>query len=134
MQALKQIVQHFLIVAILLATVGFKVDRHYCPITKERTTHFFAQPDCCCGNTSVSDSSKKTCCDNQFGYYRTDFQNLENYNKQTAKALKHLPAKQNAVYFQVNIKPLALAKEPYYTLPPPQSGRVIGILNQVFIV
>ncbi len=134
MKVMQRLVQYCLIVAILLATVGFKVNSHYCPITKEKTTHFFLQPNCCCVETTNGEGYKKSCCENISSYYRADLQSIEKDTKQEAKIFKHLPGKQDAVYFQVHIRPVTLAKEPFYTLPPPSSGRTIGILNQTFII
>ena len=134
MKAIQRLVQYFLIVAILLATVGFRVNSHYCPITKERSIHFFSQPDCCCGVPSNSDGYNKPCCKNLSYYYKADLQSLDKDTKQVAKAFKHLAGNQDAVYFQVHIRPVAIAKEPFYTLPPPRSGRTIGILYQIFLL
>ncbi len=134
MKVIEKFVQHLLIVAILLATVGFKVNRHYCPITKERTVHFFSQQNCCCVTTTPGNGYNKPCCENQSSYYKAHLQSLEKNSKQVAKVFEHLSGKQGIAYFQVYIRPVSLAKEPFYTLPPPKSGKTIGILHQIFII
>lgn len=133
MKAIQRLVQYCLIVAVLLATVGFKVNGHYCPITKQRTTYFFSQPECCCGVAFNSNEIKKPCCSNLFSYHKADFQSIEKGTKQTA-IFKCLAVKPATQYFQIFIRPLSLAKEPFYTLPTPRSGRTITILHQIFIV
>lgn len=134
MKEIQRLVQNCLIVAVLLATVGFKVDSHYCPITKQKTFHFFSQPDCCCIGTTTTNGYNKSCCENLSAYYKADLQSLEKSSKQEFKIFMNLAGNQATVYYQVYIRPVLRAKEPLYSLPPPKSGRTIGILHQTFII
>ena len=131
MKAMQKFVHLCLVVAILLASSGFRVAISHCSDEKGRSIGLFAEPTCCCNKESKAPT--KTCNDLLCVVQRGDATqtNFSSAIQQVAKF-----AKQPVTYlnFTQSIRPALLERTPPFTLPPPISGRFIGILHQTFII
>jgi len=127
---MQKIVQLSLTVAILLAAMGFRVNIPHCAAEKV-TYSLFSKPACCCHEEA--DINPEACRDMTCGPQQgTVYQvNLNTTIQQAAKFFKE-PA--TYLSFTASIRPAILASIPHFTLPPPVSGRCIGILHQTFII
>jgi len=120
-----------LTVAILLAAMGFRVNEPHCAQEKDVASSLFAKPACCCHKET--ETSRKACADlaciTQQG---TTYQVIQ--NSSTHQAAKFLKVPATYPGFSTSIRPAILEAIPHFTLPPPTSGRFIGILHQTFII
>ena len=128
---MQKIIQLSLTVTILLAAMGFRVNIPHCSKEKGAAYSLFAKPDCCCGKNAESNSQACTdmaCVTQQGASYQV------NQNTANQQAVKFIKAPITYPGFTASIRPTILATIPYFTLPPPISGRFIGILHQTFII
>jgi len=135
MKALHKFIHLSLMVAILLASSGFRVNLQNCTGVKGRTISFVTDPACCCDHASKSAQSHHdnpcndiTCVVPGVIAVQTQFRSG---TEQVSQALKEPVTYPD---FSDNIRPALLETTPHFTLPPPISGRLIGILHQTFII
>ncbi|RNI24080.1 hypothetical protein [Rufibacter latericius] len=131
MKTLHKLVHLSLIVALSLASMGFRVAVSQCSGGKGTSIGFFAEPGCCC--KKASKKPMKSCNDLSCVMQRgvASHTNLNAPAQQVAKV-----AKEPGTYpdFTEHIRPSILETIPHFTLPPPVPGRLIGILHQTFII
>ncbi|QMU28216.1 hypothetical protein [Adhaeribacter radiodurans] len=132
MKAIQKIMHFLIILAVSLASSGFRVPVSDC--FNEKTTTNSAHSGCCCSkpeqNSKTSDESCGigSCVLPASVYW--SFNSRQNY-EQVAKLLQ--PAPSYRAYTEV-ISLTLQAAQPYFSLPPPHSGRFKGILHQIFII
>lgn len=128
--AIRNSISFLLIVTVLIASVGFTITRYYCPVM-DKTTVAGHQENCCCKG---SIPQKDACCDLEKLLLKseafTDAHHSKSLHKQLSLAISPVVLWVLAT-FRVTA---ALTLEPVYLSPPPRSGRVIGILYQVFLI
>ena len=131
MKALHRLVHLSLIVALSMASMGFRVAVTQCTEGKGSSIGFFSEPGCCC--KKASKKPMKSCNDLSCVMQRGSAAqtNLNSPTQQVAKA-----AQEPVTYpdFAERIRPSLLEVVPHFTLPPPVSGRRIGILHQTFLI
>ncbi len=134
MKAIQKILQYTLILAITLASSGFRVMVSDCSIEFEKTVANSEHSGCCCSKpVQKSTNSNEDCGLGTCVLPSSVFCNLNSSQKyeHVAKLLQPTPTYE--VYNEV-IFPGLQEAEPYFSLPPPHSGRFRGILHQVFII
>jgi hypothetical protein len=131
MKAVQKFIHLSLVVAILLASMGFRVSISHCAGEKSNSISLFADPSCCCGK--AANSPKKSCQDMSCIMPRGVASQI-NFNSATQQAAKFVKEPVTYPSFTENIRPAILETLPHFTLPPPVSGRTIGILHQTFII
>lgn len=131
MKTMQKIIHLCLVVAILLASAGFKVRFSHCSDEKGSSLSFFSDPTCCCHKAAKvpSKSCNDMSCIIQGGVATTN-----NFNSSTQQVAKFLKEPVKYPDFTESIRPALLKTIPHFTLPPPVTGRYIGILNQTFII
>ncbi|KAA5542027.1 hypothetical protein [Adhaeribacter rhizoryzae] len=131
MKAMQKFIHLSLVAAILLASMGFRVTIAHCSGEEGGSISLFADPSCCCGKAAKS--PRKSCQDMTCVMQRGVASPI-NFNSATQQAAKF--AKEPVTYpsFTASIRPAILETLPHFTLPPPMSGRSIGILHQTFII
>ena len=131
MKALQKFIHLSLIAAIILASFGFRVNISQCSGKEGSSISLFSSPTCCCGKAAKT--PKKSCNDMSCVMQRgvATQTNFKSPSQQVAKFVNEPVSFPN---FTEIIRPALLETEPHFTLPPPASGRFIGILNQTFII
>ena len=134
MKALQKFVHLSLIVAFLMASFGFRVSQENCHKGKGEMISFSAKSACCCGESTTGQKSPESACQNMACILQVSFSASPSQNTSTEQTIKSL--KEPVVYadFTQSIRPTLLEKMPHFTLPPPVSGRFLGILHQTFII
>ncbi|MFC6997052.1 hypothetical protein [Rufibacter roseus] len=134
MKALQKFIHITLVVALLLGTTGFRVSVKQCAGGKGATSiSFFGEPSCCCGKKA--ETTKKNCSDVTCVMLRGAATQV-NFNAPTQQIAKHEP-KQVYATSSVSVFPKARTfshKFPSVPMPPPMSGRHLGILYQTFLI
>jgi len=128
---MQKIIHLSLTVAILLAAMGFRVNIPHCADEKEVTYSLFSKPACCCGeeaDTNTAACRDMTCAPQQGTVYQVDS------NTTIQQAAKFFKEPARYLSFTESIRPAILERVPHFILPPPVSGRFIGILYQTFII
>ncbi|GEO04998.1 hypothetical protein AAE02nite_26620 [Adhaeribacter aerolatus] len=133
MKALHQFFQLSLIVVISLTTMGFRVNLEECHGHEAKYISFFGGPDCCCDKGDKSKPKENTCGDLTC-VVQAQYQSQTNHNTSTDQADKAVKAKTAHLIYTQIIRPVLQEQIPHFTLPPPRSGRSIGILHQTFII
>jgi hypothetical protein len=131
MKAMQKIIHLSLVVAILLASMGFRMNVPHCSDEKGGFVSLFADPGCCCDKAAKAPAKscqEMACVLQQSVVYQT------NFNSATQQAAKFLKEPAKYPVFAEAIRPVLLEKFPHFTLPPPVTGRTIGILHKTFIV
>ncbi|MBA9079113.1 MULTISPECIES: hypothetical protein [Rufibacter] len=131
MKALQKFIHLSLIAAILLASFGFRVNISHCPGKEDSSISLFSSPTCCCGKAAKT--PKKSCNDMSCVMQR-GVATQTNFNSATQQVAKFVKEPVLSPNFTETIRPAILEAEPHFTLPPPVSGRFIGILHQTFII
>lgn len=131
MKALQKLVHLSLVVAILLATMGFRVTISHCSGEKGSSISLYADPSCCCGKAAKSPSKS---CQDMSCVMQRGIAPQTNFNASTQQVAKLVKKPVSYPSFTENIRPAILERTPHFTLPPPVSGRSIGILHQTFII
>lgn len=131
MKAMQKFIQLSLAIAILLASMGFRVTISHCSDEKGSSISLFSDPSCCCAKDAKT--TRKSCSDMSCVMQRGVASQIS-LNSSTQQAAKFV--KEPATYpsFTESIRPAILETLPHFTLPPPISGRSIGILHQTFII
>ncbi|PSR53418.1 hypothetical protein AHMF7605_07685 [Adhaeribacter arboris] len=135
MRAIQKIIHYTLILAITLASAGFRIAVSNCSSNEmEKAITTSTHSNCCCkkpapkSKTTSEDCGLGTCVVPTSVYCSL---NSRQAYEQVAKLLR--PINTYAVYAEV-IYPALQEAQPYFTLPPPSSGRLRGILHQVFLI
>jgi hypothetical protein len=134
MKAFQKFVHLSLIVAFLMASVGFRMNLEKCHMGKGEMTSSSSTSACCCGDSAQDHQSPESACQDmtcllQNGFF--GYSTPTNSTEQTTRVLKEPVAYAD---FAQSIRPALLEKTPHFTLPPPVSGRFLGILHQTFII
>ena len=131
MKAMQKFIHLCLIVATLLAAVGFKVNVPHCAEEIKSPASLMADAGCCCDKTQNSpvDSCPDMACVMQRGVF--SITPINSYQQQESKSIKAL---KNYPEFSVSIRPLLANAIPHFALPLPVSGRFIRILHQTFLL
>lgn len=134
MKALHIFIQLSLILVITLTSMGFRVNIEECHGHTTKNISFFGEPNCCCDKEGKTTSSKENTCNGLTCIVQASFQSQLNQNTVTENATKALRAVPVYQDFTQVIRPVLQEKTPYFVLPPPRSGRTIGILHQTFLI
>ncbi|KAA5544858.1 hypothetical protein [Adhaeribacter rhizoryzae] len=134
MKAFQKFIQLSLILVITLTTMGFRVNTEECRGHATKTITFFGEPGCCCENESKTAQPKENTCNELTCVVQASLQSQLNLNSATQSAAKALKAVPVYPTFTQVIRPVLQEKTPYFTLPPPRSGKTIGILYQTFLI
>jgi hypothetical protein len=117
-----------------MTSMGFQVNIEECRGHKEKQISFFGKPVCCCDTNPKEPESKNNSCRDITCFVQGNNQILDNINpakEQSSETVKAAPV--NREYARI-IRPVLQEKIPHFTLPPPLSGRFIGILHQKLII
>ena len=131
MKVMQKFIHLCLVVAILLASTGFRVRVAHCAGEKSIAISFASDSDCCCAKdakTTRNPCGDMPCIIQQGVTYST------NFNSTTQQIAKFAKEPVSFPDFSESIRPAILERTPHFTLPPPVSGRFIGILHQTFII
>jgi hypothetical protein len=134
MKIIRKILHLSLIVAFLLASSGFRVNLDSCHGAQAGLISFSASPACCCGDSDKEQKSAASSCNNMTCIVQTGFTAYSASHTTTEQAGKSLTAPLAHADFGQTIRPALLEKIPHFTLPPPLTGRFIGILHQTFLI
>jgi hypothetical protein len=131
MKAMQKFIHLCLVVAILLASTGFRVREAHCAGEKSISISFASDSNCCCAKDAKTTSKP---CGNMSCIIQQGIAYSATFNSPTQQVAKF--AKEPISYpdFTESIRPAILERTPHFTLPPPVSGRFIGILHQTFII
>jgi hypothetical protein len=134
MKALQKFVHLSLIVAFLVASFGFRLNLEHCSMEKGKKTGFFSKSACCCDKSKASHQSPDTGCQDMTCLPQPCFAAYPAEHTSTAQTTRF--GKEPAAYasFSQSIRPALLEEMPHFTLPPPASGRFLGILHQTFLI
>jgi len=128
MQAIQKFIQLTFILVVTLTLMGMRVKLDDCHGEQEINISLSGSKACCCEETAPATACHDITC------IAPAFASTFNYKggaEQQVIALKSMPA---TTAFSRVIRPVLLAKIPHFTLPPPASGRFLGILHQTFII
>ncbi|WP_345161345.1 hypothetical protein [Nibribacter koreensis] len=130
MQAL---VHYSLLVAILLASMGFKVAVTQCAGKGETSIGFFSEPGCCC--KKAAKEPMKECGDMSCVMQRSVAlqSTFGSSSRQVAKAVK-VQEQIASTDYTYSIRLVVLQALPVVILPPPITGRDLSILHQTFLL
>lgn len=133
MKALQKLVHYSLLVAILLASMGFKVAVTQCAGKGETSISFFSEPGCCCKKASAQ--PMKECGDMSCVMQRSvaPQSTFGSSTRLVAKAVK-VQEQITSTDYIAGIRPVVLQALPVVILPPPITGRALGILHQTFLL
>jgi hypothetical protein len=134
MKAFQKFLHLSLIAAILLATSGFRVNLDSCHGADGGLISFSASPACCCDKSAEAQKSPPGSCNDLSCIVQAGFSPYPTQQVTSEQAARCLKAPVAYVDFSQAIRPALLERTPHFTLPPPVSGRFIGILHQTFIV
>lgn len=131
MKAMQKFIHLSLVAAFLLASFGFRVSIAHCSEEEGSSISLFADPTCCCDK---ADKALSKSCQDMSCIMQRGVASQTNFNSATQQAAKFV--KQPVTYpsFTVSIRPALLETIPHFSLPPPVSGRFLGILHQTFII
>jgi hypothetical protein len=134
MKAIQKYLHVSLIVAFLLASSGFRVNLNSCHGANAGVMSAAASPACCCDQAAKKQKPDTSPCNDMTCIVQTGFAAYYTQNTSTEQIAKFLREPGTYADFSQTIRPALLEKTPHFTLPPPLSGRFIGILHQTFIV
>lgn len=134
MKAIHKFVQLSLIVAILLASTGFRVNLQHCATGKEGKKDLAKATSCCCAKAHKKTKSQDYSCNNFYCLVQPGPVSLFKVPSSAEQRVKFSEEIPSYLSFTQHIRPAILATIPHFTLPPPVSGRFIGILLQIFII
>ena len=134
MKAFQKFVQFTLILVISLTSMGFRVNLEECHGHQKKQILFLGAPDCCCKKERKEAEAKEDTCRDLTCVVQANYQSQSEINSATRQSTKDFKTVISyRVYTQI-IRPVLQEKIPHFTLPPPPSGREIGILHQTFII
>lgn len=131
MKAMQKFIHLSLTVAILLAAMGFRVNVPHCSEEQSSLISLFSAPSCCCGKTEKASAKA---CNEMACVFQQSAATQNNFSSSTQQLAKFVKEPANYPIFTQTIRPVILARLPHFTLPPPISGRFLGILHQTFII
>ncbi|MDB5261226.1 MAG: hypothetical protein JWQ14_507 [Adhaeribacter sp.] len=131
MKAMEKFIHLSLVVALLLGSMGFSVREPHCEEERSQAINLFAAPGCCC-DTPAAEASKP--CPDLTCVMQRGLASQTTFTAATNPTAKFLKAPLTYPSFTESIRPAILETIPHFTLPPPASGRFIGILHQSFII
>ncbi|GAA4310203.1 hypothetical protein GCM10023183_27900 [Nibribacter koreensis] len=111
--------------------MGFRVAGSQCAGGNSVEIGFFAEPSCCCKKGSkgpVKSCDDFSCVMPRGAMAQSNFNSPTQQISQAANDPAGFPS------FAEVIRPVILESIPHVTLPPPISGRDIGILHQTFLI
>jgi hypothetical protein len=132
MIAIRKFVHLSLLAAFLLASFGFRVNLESCPGDKTGKISFAANPACCCDKAGKNPKVPSPACSDMTCIVLPGFNAYPATQAAAEQAIKFLKTPASAPGFTQIIRPALLAKTPHFSLPPPLSGRFLGILHQTF--
>lgn len=128
MKICKQIISVFIALLVLLTTVGFTINQHYCG-GKLAGTSVYTVAQCGCGDSKMDDD----CCQNESEFY----QFVEDYAPSVVDQKVNQKAITAAVkYVVLNelYSALDFQSSNYLYYKPPLLDRNIPVLNQSFLI
>lgn len=133
MKALRKFVHLSLTVAFLLASVGFRMNTELCQMEQGGMSPA-SKSSCCCdpsggGHQAPDKACQDMTCLLQVAY--SAYPASSTSTEQTDRLKQEPVAYTN---FTACIRPTLLEEMPHFTLPPPVSGRLLGIFHQTFII
>ncbi|PIQ22956.1 MAG: hypothetical protein COW65_00120 [Cytophagales bacterium CG18_big_fil_WC_8_21_14_2_50_42_9] len=131
MKAMQKFIHLSLVVAILLASMGFRVSISHCSEEEGNSFSLFADPSCCCSKAAKTASKS---CQDMSCIMQRGIASQTNLNSSAQQVAKFVKEPVTYPSFTAIIRPAILETLPHFTLPPPVSGRFIGILHQSFII
>lgn len=131
MKALQIFIHYSLTVAILLAAMGFRINVPHCSKEQGNLIRLFSALSCCCGET---EKNTKKACNDMACVLQQSAATQNSFSSSTQQLTKFVKEPVHYPVFTQTIQPVLLATLPHFTLPPPISGRFIGILHQTFII
>ena len=134
MKAFQKFLHLSLIAAILLATSGFRVNLDSCHGADAGVISFSASPACCCDKAAEEQKSTPSSCNDITCIVQAGFAAYPSQHTSTEQTARFIKEPKSYAGFSQAIRPALLEKTPHFTLPPPLTGRFIGILHQTFIV
>lgn len=128
MKICKQIISVFIALLVLLTTVGFTINQHYCG-GKLAGTSVYTAAQCGCGDSKMDDD----CCQNESEFY----QFVEDYMPSVADQKENLDAVTASIkYVVLNELYNAFDSQSsnYLYYKPPLLERDIPVLTQSFLI
>lgn len=114
-----------------MASTGFRVNISDC---KQKTISFFSNPDCCCNKAANKSKAADKDCGGPTCVVPATIYNAPNSRGSYEQEAKLVKAANTYAIFTAIIYPALPESQPYFSLPPPQSGRFKSILNQTFLI
>ncbi|WP_026462562.1 hypothetical protein [Adhaeribacter aquaticus] len=134
MKAFQKFVQLSFILVVLMTMMGFRVSMEKCSRNKHTTIRLIRGAACCCKKTDKNHAPQKKSCGDMVCFTQSQTPYAQGQTKPTAQVDKIVSAKTSQILFEQVIRPELLDKTPHFNLPPPPSGRYLGILHQQFII
>ncbi|WP_186636293.1 hypothetical protein [Rufibacter sediminis] len=124
---------HFsLIVALLMGSMGFRVNTMRCAgDEKSGAVSLSMTPDCCCSKAA---KKQKAPCSETACVIQLNVASQSTFTSSSQQEVASAAVPVQYPSFTQRIRPLLLETLPYVTLPPPPTGRDIGILHQTFLL
>jgi hypothetical protein len=133
MQTLRKSMHLSLIVAFLWASFGFRVEVSHCAKGMDLSVGLATATGCCCGKAAKVPA--KPCKAMTCALPQAVFTHQASAAAATQPVAKKAVKEQMVVTaFMGSIRPALLDKLPLISLPPPASGRTLGILHQTFLI
>lgn len=134
MKVIQKSIPFILVLAIFMASTGFRVTISDCSDGKQKTFRFFNSPDCCCNKSANKSKTAGEDCGGLACVVPSTIYNFPNSRDSYEQDLKLVKAANSYAVFTAVIYPALQESQPYFSLPPPKSGRFKGILNQTFLI
>jgi hypothetical protein len=134
MKAIQKFVHLSLIVAFLMASSGFRLNVVNCQMGKGEKISFFSKSACCCDKSAAKHQSPENGCQEMTCLLQVGFTAYPSAHTSTQQTIRFLQEPAAYAGFAQSIRPALLEKTPHFTLPPPVSGRFLGILHQTLII
>ena len=114
--------------------MGFRLNIEECHGQSESNITYFGAPDCCCDKNGSKSDSNDNPCSAITCILQGTIQSENRINTVTTEFSENLKAVTISRAFVQVIRPALQEKTPYYILPPPHSGRFLGILHRKLII
>ncbi|WP_210462809.1 hypothetical protein [Rufibacter roseolus] len=121
-----------LVVALLIGSFGFRVDPMRCAGKKDGVALSLSMDSGCCCSKKAKE--KQAPCNDATCVMQRSVASTSNFSLSAQQVVKAVAKPATYPSFAQSIRPVLLETLPRVTLPPPISGRDIGILHQSFLI
>lgn len=131
---ISKIVATFLSLIVLMSSMSFTIDKHFCGETLIDVSYFGKAEDCGMKMNMKSESPqmKKKCCKNETEFIEFDAYDKEKVLTISAKEMQFLVFHLHS--YLTTFQDVELEKKFYKDFPPPDIVQDIHVLNETFLI